>query len=137
MVEGAIVLGVATLLLLGTLELSLVLVRRTSVCEAARRVGREAIVHGEMAAATQGTWGPAEFELSADGNHAAAAIARTALVMLPAADVQLRLTWPDASTLPGRRVCSEVAYTHYPLLPIPGWYTEIELTAKSTMLIAH
>ena len=38
---------------------------------------------------------------------------------------------------PDQRVQVTVSYIHVPIVPIPGWYSELNLQAVSTMRIAH
>lgn len=137
MIESAVVLSVLLLLLLGMLELSLAITRNTVMSEVARRVARMAIVHGANASAAQGHWGIAELKLTAADNHPAAAAARDVLLTLPPADVKISLTWPDADNEPDDRIHVTATYTHTPLVPIPGWYGQLNLRSESTMRIAH
>lgn len=135
-VESAIVLAVCLLLLLGMLELSLALIRHTVVCEAARRVARTAVVHGSRCG-TSGPWGPTAVSITAADSHPAAAAAEPVLMTLDPADVQIDLSWPDGINRCDGRVRVTVHYTHHPIVPIPGWYDELDLRAESTMRIAH
>ena len=137
LVESAIVLPVCLLLLLGMLELSIALVRHTVMSETARRVARAAIIHGAMSEAAQGQWGPAPLSLSAADSHLAAEAAQPVLMTLNPADVQISLSWPDGDNQPDDRVRVAVSYTHQPIVPIPGWYSQLSLTGVSTMRIAH
>lgn len=134
-VESAVVLGVFVLLLFGMLELGVALVRHTVICEAARRVGRAAIVHG--AQAKEGSWGPATVNTNAASNHPVAAIARSVLMTLDPVNVQITVVWPDGSHDPDDRVQVTVTTTHIPIIPTPGSYSELELRAESMMRIAH
>lgn len=105
--------------------------------EVTRRVARTVIVHGANANNAQGRWGVAVLELTAADNHLAAAAAREALMTIQPADVKLTITWPDADNEPDDRVHVTAAYTHTPLVPIPGWYSQLHLSSESTMRIAH
>jgi hypothetical protein len=137
LVESAIVLSACAVLLLGMLEMSLALVRYTAMSETARRVAREAIVHGGRAAPAREMWGPATLTITAADDHPAAAAARIALVTVKPADVQLELTWPDGDNEPNHRVRVAVSYVHRPFVRIPGWYDELPLQGVSTMYVAH
>lgn len=135
--EAAVVLPVCLLLLIGMLELSLALIRHAVMSETARRVAREALVHGAKASPAQGQWGPAEISTSAAADVPAAASARDMLMTIDPAEVSLNITWPDGGNQPDQRVCVTVEYTHHPLIAIPAWYTQLEMRAGSTMRIAH
>lgn len=136
LVESALILSVFLLLLLGMLELSLALVRHTAICEAARRVARAAVVHGSRCQ-TAAPWGPAAIALTADDSHLAAETALPALVTLQPPDVHIELSWPDGGNHSDDRVRVVVHSTHHPIVPIPGWYEQLDLRAESTMPIAH
>jgi len=137
LVESAIVLSICLLLLLGMLELSMALVRHTVMAEAARRVARAAIVHGAKARPEQGEWGPASIATTAAGAHPAAAIARDTLMTIDPSQVQIAIEWLDAGNQADQRVQVAVTYTHYPIVPVPGWYDHLDLQSVSTMRIAH
>jgi hypothetical protein len=137
MVESTIVLAVCLFLLLGMLELSLALVRYTAMSEAARRIARAAIVHGSRSNAAQGIWGPAAIDTNAGSSHPAAAATRDVLMTLIPAEVAIRITWPDGGNRPDQRVHVAVSYIHEPMLFIPGWYSQLNMQADSTMHIAH
>lgn len=137
MVESTIILAICVLLLLGMLELSLALVRHTAMCEAARRVARAAIVHGAMASPSQGCWGPEPLSTTAADSHPAAVAAREALMTLNPAEVLIAIEWPDADNQPDSRVRVAVHCTHQPIVPIPAWYSQLDLRGVSTMRIAH
>jgi hypothetical protein len=131
------VLAVCVLLLFGMLELSLALVRHSVLSEVARRVARAAIVHGDRSEPMQDTWGPASLSVSAADDHPAAAAARLVLMTIDPADVELELSWPDEGNQAGQHVRVAARFTHRPIVPVPGWYDELNLHAVSTMQIAH
>jgi Flp pilus assembly protein TadG len=136
-VESAIVLSIYLLLLLGMMELSIAVVRYGMLADAARRVARTAITRGSMAPNSLGTWGPATTETTADKSDPIAAAVRPTLATMDPKDVRIRVHWPDGGNQPDQRVHVTIAYTHYPLVPIPAWYTQIELQGDSTMRVAH
>src|ERR1700722_15022211 len=73
--EGAIVLRVFLLILFGMLDLGLLVLDYNTLSEAARRLARQAIVHGQMAAPAQSVWGPATVNgTAADGTEYATAL---------------------------------------------------------------
>ena len=134
-VESAIVLGTLTLLLLGMLEMSLILINHTTMAEGARRVARLAMVRGDRSTAT--AWGPTKLTLQGNASHAAAVELRSILCAVPAADVQLEVEWLDGDNSAGDRVRVTVQHTHKPVVPAWGWNTGLVLRGSSTMQIAH
>jgi hypothetical protein len=137
LVEAALVLPVCLLMLLGMLELSIALVRHTVMAEAARRVARAAIVHGARAASAQGRWGPAPLDLDAADDHPAAECARDVLMTLDPSQVQISLRWLDGANEPDDRVEVTVAFVHQPILTFPSFYSQLNLSSRSRMRIAH
>jgi Flp pilus assembly protein TadG len=137
LVESAIVLAVLLLILMGMMELSVALVRHTAITEAARRVARAAIVHGRMANSSLGSWGPAAIDTNAGNSDGVALAARDVLMTIDPADVTLSVRWLDGDHEPDDRVQVTVSYIHHPLVPIPGWYSQLNLTAVSVMRVAH
>jgi hypothetical protein len=135
-VESAIILSSCLALLLGMLELSVVLVRNTVAADVSRRVARAAIVHGESANATLGSWGPASMELTADSGHPVALAARPALMVLNPSDVHISVVWPDGGNLVGQRVLVTVSILHHPIVSALG-YGSFTLQGMSIMRIAH
>jgi hypothetical protein len=135
-VEGAVVLGALTLLLLGMMELALMLMNHTAMSEGARRIARAAIVHGDRCGG-MGEWGPAPLLLQGDDDHAAAAALRDVLCSLSPGQVQIEVTWLNGDNAAGDRVRVKVQHTHQPVVPAWGWNTGLVLSGTSTMLIAH
>ena len=136
-IEAAIVLPVCLLLLLGMLEISIALTRHTVMAEAARRVARAAIVHGDHATAAQGQWGPTTLEIDAAEDHPAAAAVRDFLMTLEPSQVQINVQWPDGGNEPEDRVAVTVSYVHEPVVTFPGFYDHLNLSGRSVMRIAH
>ncbi len=75
--RGRIVLIVFLLILFGMLDLGLLVLDYNTMSEAARRLARVAIVHGQMAAPAQTVWGPDTVSgTAADGSDYATHSAR-------------------------------------------------------------
>ena len=75
-VEGAIVLTSLIVILFGMLDLALLVLESNTLAEAARRLCRQAVVHGQMAAPRMTTWGPGSLTGTAgDGTEVALALA--------------------------------------------------------------
>src|SRR3954451_11250098 len=61
MLECAIALPVMLLALFALLDLGLAATRYNALAEAARQIARQAILHGSLAPAEIGSWGPTQF----------------------------------------------------------------------------
>lgn len=137
MLEAAIVLTVFLTLVFGGIDLALGVFRYNAISEAARRGAREAIVHGKGAPPQRTAWGPATWTGTADSPGDIPAEVRPVLVGMEPAAVNLRIEWPDGSNAAQKQVRVSVSTVYRPVLPgLVGW-SEIPLTATSTMRIAH
>jgi hypothetical protein len=137
MVEAAVVLGVFLTLLLGSLDLALAVLRSNALAEAARRLARAAIVHGEDSAAVFTPWGPATCQGTAsDGSDYADAI-RDALVVAKLSEVKYQLIWPDGDNAGGDRVQATLTSKYAPILPSLFGSASYTLQATSVMRIEH
>jgi Flp pilus assembly protein TadG len=137
LVESAIVLGSVCMLLLGMLEISLALVRLNAVSEAARRISRAAITHGEKCNAAQGKWGPTTLTMTAASDHPAAAVAKPFLTALDPTLVSLQVEWPDGDAAPDSRVRVTVSTSHQSLVWSFFSTQGLVVSGQSTMRIAH
>lgn len=136
-VEAALVLGVFLTILLGGLDLAIAVLRNNTVSEAARRLARAAIVHGESSASIHTPWGPVAFAGTADEDTVFADAIRDILVVVDPADVQIQVDWPDGGNAIGDRV-EVVVWTEYePLIPSLFGADPYTLQATSTMRIEH
>src|SRR5262245_3383599 len=61
MLECAVTLPVLLVVLFALLDLGLAAMRYNALAESARRIAREAILHGSRTPSTLGTWGPTAF----------------------------------------------------------------------------
>jgi hypothetical protein len=130
------VLLVSLLLLLGMLEMTLVIVRYTVMVEVAKRIAREAIVHGNLASDGE-QWGPAAIVTHAASGSPVALATRNVLTTLDPSEVAIAVTWLDGDNQPDQRVKVSVSYTHQPIISIAHLWSSIELQGSSTMRIAH
>lgn len=137
LLEAAIVLGVFLTLLLGSLDLMLMVFRDNTMAQAARRLARAAIVRGEGVAGFAEPWGPAPYSGTADDDTQQAAAIRDVLVAVDPADVQIRISWPDAANATGNRVEVVVSMQHQPIVASLFGVDAYPLTATSTMRIEH
>ncbi|MFO1092919.1 MAG: TadE family protein [Planctomycetaceae bacterium] len=135
--EGVIVLTVFLTMVFALFDLGLAALRQNALAEGARRLAREAIVHGDLAGPQRTSWGPAQFTgTAADASEIGRAI-RPALVTLNPADVQVQITWPDNDNSSGDRVSIRVACAHRTILPRLFGSSTLQLRAESTMRIDH
>jgi Flp pilus assembly protein TadG len=135
--EGAIVIGVFLVILLGTLDLGLAVLRYNVLSEAARRLARAASVHGAKAAPEKTAWGPAKYQGNAgDGTECANAV-DDVLVTMKASSVKLTLQWLDEDNTSGDRVRATIQFKHHPIVPFLFGKSDLQLTASSTMRIEH
>jgi len=137
LVESALVLGVFLTILLGSLDLSLAVLRENTLAEAARRLARAAIVHGEDGAAINTVWGPSEYSGAADESTEYSDAIRDILVVVEPSAVRFTLTWPDGGNASGDRVNVIVSSEYRPILTSLFGADAYRLQATSTMLIEH
>ncbi|MEX2287981.1 MAG: TadE family protein [Planctomycetaceae bacterium] len=136
-IEGAIVIGVFLVILLGTLDLGLAVLRYNVLSEAARRLARSATLHGERAAPERSAWGPDTYKGTAgDGSDYAGAINKI-LVTMELNDVKISLEWLDDGNASGDRVLARLDVKHHTIIPFLFGKGDLQLTAKSVMRIEH
>lgn len=137
LLEGTIVLAVFLTIIFAMFDLGLAVMRQNSLAEAARRLARAAIVHGDLAPPEHSAWGPVRYTATAADNHEIADAVRAGLVTMSAADVMIDVTWPDGDNRTGDRVVVAVEYPHRTILPSLFGGSSLELRAESTMHIEH
>lgn len=137
MVESAIVLGVFLFIVFGMLDVGLAVLRNNTLSEAARKVAREAIVHGELASPERTVWGPQAYSATADDTSEMAQVLRSVLVAMKPADVSLHIEWLDGGNAVDQRVRVTVSYEHKPMIPFILGGASLDLSAASTMRIVH
>lgn len=135
LVEGAIVLTVFLTIIFAMFDMGLAVMRQNTLAEAARRLAREASLHGEKAAVDRTLWGPARRFESADAATEVATVARSKLLVVRPADVQIEMIWPDGYARPGDRVTVVLTYQHKTTLPFLFGSQPLELRGESTMRI--
>lgn len=136
-VETAIVMTVLIALTLGAVDLQIGVYRYNTLSEAARHGARQAMIHGAMAPAALGIWGPGGYTgTAADGSPYANAV-QPLLVGFPQNDVVVQLEWLDGGNQIGQRVRYSLSTTYRPLLGFLVGYPNLNLNASSTMPIAH
>jgi Flp pilus assembly protein TadG len=136
-VEGAIVLSSLLIILFGMLDLALLVLESNTLAEAARRLCRQAAVHGQMASPLMTTWGPTSVSgTAADGTECGQALSPE-LVTFDLTQVNYVIAWPDGANQPGNRVSVTVTYAYQPMMPFVFGNTAIQLQDVTTMEIDH
>ncbi|HET6323645.1 MAG TPA: TadE/TadG family type IV pilus assembly protein [Planctomycetaceae bacterium] len=136
-VEGAIVLSVFLLILLGMLDLGLLLLEYNTLCEATRRLARAAIVHGQMAAPAQTVWGPAAVSgTAADGTEYSTTLDKE-LATFNLSNVNYSIQWPAGTNRPDDPVQVTVTYQYPPIIPFLLGSQTIPIQAVSNMSVQH
>ncbi|MFQ5731509.1 MAG: TadE/TadG family type IV pilus assembly protein [Planctomycetaceae bacterium] len=137
LLEAAITLPVLLFVVFGLLDLGMAVLRQNSLAEAARRGARAAIIHGDSHETKQTVWGSGTYTGTAADLTPQAEAVRPALVLMPPADVTLKMEWLDGKSWPGQRVRVTASYSNKPIFPflIPAGL--MSLHAVSTMRIAH
>ena len=135
--ECAFTLPVFLFVLFALLDLGIAAVRFNSLAEASRRIAREAILHGSLAASSVDRWGPATYSGTlADGSPLVAAAGKSIPTMLPG-EVQVEVSWPDSDNSPRDRVTVDVRYSHESIVPGLFPWGPLDLRATSTMHIVN
>jgi hypothetical protein len=135
--ECAFVLPVALIMIFALLDLGIAAARYNALADASRRIAREAIIHGSLAPAEIGTWGPAEYVgTAADGSQVVESVQDVLLTMLPN-QVNVRVSWLDGDNSPGDRVEVELNYEHQPLIPALFAWGTLDLRSVTTMHIVN
>jgi hypothetical protein len=136
-VESAIVLSTALLLILGILDLGIAVLQYNSLSAAARLLARTAAIHGSRSGPELTPWGATAYSALADDSSEIAAAVQPALFSMKPHMVMVQVSWPDGDNQADHRVQVSVRYQHVSLLPLAGYGTAWNLSAASTMLIAH
>jgi hypothetical protein len=135
--ESAFVLPVVLFVLFSILDLGLATIRYNSLADASRRIAREAIIHGSLARAEVGSWGPASFTGTAADDSPICESIRSTLPTMNRQSVSVTVTWPDADNGPRDRVIVEVTYPHQTMIPFLSSSTDIALRSLTTMNIVN
>lgn len=136
-VEGTLVLGVFLVVLLGSLDLALAVLRNNTLRESARQLARMAIVRGKESAGAFTPWGPDKLEGTAIEQKAYTIPVRDRLVAADPAAVRVQLEWPDGGNDEGDRVQVTVSSSYRPILTSVFGSYSILMSATSTMTIEH
>ena len=136
LVEGAIVLSVVLILILGFFDLGLAVTRYNALCEGSRRAARAVIVRGSMAS-DLGVVGTTTMNFTADDPGAIATSFRFLLATMDPKDVNIKIEWLDGDNQLDQKIRVTLSYQHKTAVPIPFGYGTRNLQSASTMYIAH
>jgi Flp pilus assembly protein TadG len=135
--ECAITLPIMLLALFALLDLGLAATRYNALAEAARQIARQAIVHGSLAPAAVGSWGPTQFVGTAADSSNIVQSVHGRLPTMSENHVNIEVTWPDSDNSPRDRVQVQVTYQHQPLVPGLTLWGAIDLRSVATMRIVN
>ena len=123
LVECAIALPVMFFVLFALLDLGLAATRYNTLAEVARKIAREAVLHGSLAPLSNGTWGPNPYAGTVADGSPIVASAQNMVPTISADDVSVQVTWPDndnssrtntgaGGTGLGLSICREIIARH-------------------------
>jgi Flp pilus assembly protein TadG len=136
-VEGAIILSVFLLILFAMLDLGLLVLNYNTLCEAARRLARQAIVHGQMAAPVQTVWGPDQVTGTGSDRTDYAAALSPELVTFELGNVNYSIEWPAGTNRPDDPVQVTVTYAYQPIIPFVLGGSAVPIRAVTNMSVEH
>jgi hypothetical protein len=144
MVETAITLSIVIVLVFGMLDLGLWVFRYHILAQASRQMARQAIVHGALADRL-GAWGPDTVTgtmATGEGTDPASQMRQAGaswLIGLRPEDVNFTMEWIDGGNDPqdGHRVRVTLSTPFRPIMTFIFGNPSFDLSARSTMLIAH
>jgi Flp pilus assembly protein TadG len=140
LVEAALVLPLFLLIVLGMIDLGVAMFRNNALSQAARQGARKASVQGAFAppALNGGPWGPATVTVSAsDTTNPVASAVRPYLSSFDANTATIKVEWPDGSNDPELSRVKVTVTTAFQPITTYVFGTTFNLSASSTMLIAH
>jgi Flp pilus assembly protein TadG len=139
LVESVITTMALLSLMLGMIDMGIAVFRTHVISEAARQGARRAICQGALAPSklNGGPWGPSAF--SGDGNSSNKMVTMISGYMagLDPSQVTINVTWPDGNNKVESRVTYQVSTTWTPMITWIFGSPSFNLSASSTMLIAH
>jgi hypothetical protein len=143
MVEAVITTTALTTLMLGMVDMGVGVFRMHVISEAARQGARQACVHGIQATTTPpysgllGAWGPTTVTVAGNSGDSKVAGMLPYLTGLDLSTVQVTFQWPDGNNNVESRVQVTVGTTWSPILTSLFGASAYNLSASSTIQIAH
>lgn len=137
-VEMALALSVFVTLVLGFVDLGYGVFRQHVLSHATRQLARHAVVRGKLANPLD-VWGPTEISVNADAGNAVTEFIAPKLVGWNLSEVNIRVVWIDGDNdvRYGNRVRVEMTAPYRPVMTFLFGSPSINLSASSTMTIAH
>jgi Flp pilus assembly protein TadG len=139
LVETAITTTVLMMLMLGMVDMGVAITRMHLISEASRQGARKAIVQGSLAPSSLngGPWGPTAFSGNGNSTDPKVTLIQAYLTGLNLSTVTVNVTWPDGNNKTESRVTYQVGTTWNPMMTWIFGNPTINLSAQSTMPIAH
>lgn len=137
MVECAVVLSVWLLVVFTALDLGLAVFRNNTLSESARRLARQAIVHGSQSSPEATPWGPEDYTGTAADETEIAAAALSMLATMEPENVSIEVQWPDGGNDPDQRIHVSLTYEHQLLIPFARFGGPMQLRGDCVMRIVH
>jgi hypothetical protein len=135
--ECAFTLPVALFVLYSLLDLGLAAIRYNTLAEGARRIARQAIIHGRLSPQPSDAWGPEEFAGTAADDSPQTEPLEGMLPTMQAGDVEVEIAWLDGDNSPRDRVRVELRYRHRSIVPLLAGRQDIDLRSTTTMNIVN
>jgi hypothetical protein len=135
--ECAFTLPVALFVLYSLLDLGLAAIRYNTLAEGARRIARQAIIHGRLSPQPSDEWGPEEFAGTADDDSPQTVPLEGMLPTMQPGDVEVEIVWLDGDNSPRDRVRVELRYRHRAIVPLLAGRQGIDLRSTTTMNIVN
>jgi Flp pilus assembly protein TadG len=138
-VEAIITTSILLTLMLGLIDMGVAVTRMHLISEASRQGARKAVCQGSLALAALngGPWGPAAFTGNGNSGDPKVTSVKPYLTGLDLSKVTVNVTWPDGSNAAEKRVTYQVSTTWKPMMTWIIGNPSFNLSAESTMLIAH
>jgi Flp pilus assembly protein TadG len=139
LVETAITTTTLMMLMLGIVDMGVAISRMHAISEAARQGARKASCQGSLAVSSLngGPWGTTAFSGNGNSTDPKVTLIQPYMTGLNRSTVTVNVTWPDTSNLAEKRVTYQVSTTWNPMLTWIFGNPTFNLSAESTMLIAH
>jgi Flp pilus assembly protein TadG len=139
MIEAVLTTTALMMLLLGIVDMGVAVTRMHLVSEAARQGARKAICQGSLALSSLngGPWGSTAFSGNGNSSDPKVTVIQPYLTGLDLSQVTVNVTWPDASNATEKRVTYQVSTTWNPMMTWIFGNPTFNLSAQSTVPIAH
>jgi hypothetical protein len=131
------VLPVLSILLFALIDLGIAAARYNALAESARRIAREAVLHGSLSPDEIEDWGPSEYVGTLADSSPIVAPAGVVAITMRRERVNVRVNWPDGDNSPRDRVQVHVSFRHEPIVPGLFPWGPMDLESTATMRIVN